>query len=93
MYVAHITEEGDCFINEISIVKEYQQKGIGRQILEEQLRENHQKGIRTVLQVFKENSAKEFYEKLGFKVYGEVRKVLIFFTHNLTLKKSFLKFC
>lgn len=71
VYVVHITEDGELFINEISILKEYQNKGIGRKILEEQLKENKQKGIRTILQVFKDNSAKSLYEKLGFKVYGE----------------------
>ena len=71
VYAVHITEDGDFFINEISILKEYQNKGIGRKILEEQLKENRQKGIRTILQVFKDNPAKSLYEKLGFKVYGE----------------------
>ena len=71
IYVVHTTENGDLFINEISLLKEYQNKGIGRKILEEQLKENHKKGIRTVLQVFKDNPAKKLYERLGFKVYGE----------------------
>lgn len=71
VYATHITEDGNFFINEISILKEYQNKGIGRKILEEQLKENRQKGIRTILQVFKDNPAKNLYEKLGFKVYGE----------------------
>lgn len=71
IYVFHITENGDCFINEISLLKEYQNNGIGRKILEEQLRQNHEKGIRTILQVFKDNPAKKLYERLGFKVYGE----------------------
>ena len=71
VYAVHITENGDLFINEISILKEYQNKGVGRKILEEQLKENRQKGIRTILQVFKDNPAKTLYEELGFKVYGE----------------------
>ena len=71
VYVVHTTENGDLFINEISILKEYQNKGIGRKILEEQLKENQSKGIRTILQVFKDNPAKSLYEKLGIKVYGE----------------------
>lgn len=71
VYVVHTTENGDLFINEISILKEYQNKGIGRKILEEQLKENHLKRIRTILQVFKDNPAKSLYERLGFKVYGE----------------------
>jgi len=73
IYVTHITEEGDMFINEISILKKYQNKGIGREILEKQLKENHQKKIRTILQVFKENPAKSLYEQLGFKIYGETQ--------------------
>ncbi len=71
VYAIHTTENGDLFINEISILKEYQNKGLGRKILEEQLKENQKKGIRTILQVFKDNPAKRLYEKLGFKVYGE----------------------
>lgn len=71
VYAVHTTEEGDLFINEISILKEYQHKGIGRKILEEQLKENHKKEIRTILQVFKNNPAKKLYEQLGFTTYGE----------------------
>ena len=71
IYAVHTTQDGDLFINEISILKEYQNKGIGKKILEEQLKENHEKGIRTILQVFKDNPAKKLYEQLGFKIYGE----------------------
>ena len=71
VYVIHTTENGELFINEISILKEYRNKGIGTKILEEQLKENQSKGIRTILQVFKDNPAKSLYERLGFKVYGE----------------------
>lgn len=71
VYAIHMTDDGDLFINEISILAEYQNKGIGRKILEEQLKENHKRGIRTILQVFKDNPAKKLYEQLGFKVYGE----------------------
>ena len=71
VYAVHTTENADLFINEISILKEYQNKGVGRKILEEQLKENRQKGIRTILQVSKDNPAKSLYKKLGFKVYGE----------------------
>lgn len=39
--------------------------------LEEQLKENYKKRIRTILQVFKDNTAKKLCEKLGFRVYGE----------------------
>lgn len=69
VYVTHFTEKGDLFINEISILKEYQNKGIGTNIISKQLKEN--KGTRKILQVFKNNPAKKLYEKLGFKVYNE----------------------
>lgn len=71
VYAVHITDDGDLFINEISILKDYQHQGIGTKILKQQLVENHKKGIRTILQVFKDNPAKFLYESLGFKVYGE----------------------
>ena len=54
-YAVHTTQDGDFFINEISILKE-----------------NHEKGIRTILQVFKDNPTKKLYEQLCFKVYGEI---------------------
>lgn len=71
VYAWHITDDGDCFINEISLLKDYQRRGIGTEILKEQLRENKNKKIRTILQVFKDNQAKKLYERLGFTVYGE----------------------
>ena len=71
VYVVHITDDGDLFINEISILKEYQNKKKKKKILENQLEENRKKGIRTILQVFKDNPAKKLYESLGFTVYGE----------------------
>ena len=58
-------------LNEISILRKYQNRGIGRKILEQQLKENQKNEIRTILQVFKDNPAKKLYERLGFKVYGE----------------------
>ena len=71
IYAFHITENGDCFIDEISLIKEYQHNGIGTSILKNQIKENHKNKVRTILQVFKDNPAKKLYEKLGFKVYGE----------------------
>ena len=72
VYVAKMTENGDMFIAEINILKEYQGRGIGTDILRKQLEENKEKGIRTTLRVFKDNPAKNLYERLGFKVYEEI---------------------
>lgn len=71
VYAFHITEQGDFYINEISLIKEYQNKGIGTKILQEQLKENQEKKMRTILQVFKDNPAKKLYERLGFTIYNE----------------------
>lgn len=71
IYVTHFTDNGELYINEISILKEYQNKGIATDIISKQLKENENKGIRTILQVFKNNPAKKLYERLGFKVYNE----------------------
>lgn len=71
VYATHLTEIGEFFINEISLLKEYQKQGIGTDILTKQLEENKKNGIKTRLQVFKENPAKKLYERLGFTVYNE----------------------
>lgn len=71
LYEAYITPIGDMFISEISLLKEYQNMGIGTSILTEQLEKNKEQNITTTLQVFKENKAKELYEKLGFVIYNE----------------------
>lgn len=70
-YATHITENNDLFINEISIIKEYQNKGIGTDILRKQIAECENKNMKVLLQVFKENPAKKLYERLGFKIYNE----------------------
>ena len=71
VYACDITENGGFFINEISLLNEYQGKGIGRNILKKKLEENRKNNIRRILQVFKDNPAKRLYERLGFKIYGE----------------------
>ena len=40
IYVVHFTEDGDLYINEISLLKQYQKNGIGTQILTKQIEEN-----------------------------------------------------
>ncbi len=63
--------KGESYISEISLNKEYQNKGIGTDILNNLLIKNKQKGLKTKLKVFKNSPAKKLYERLGFSVYGE----------------------
>lgn len=71
VYAHHITENGDYFINEINLLKEYQGKGIGTKILQDVIHINKNNNIRTILQVFKDNPAINLYKKLGFVIYDE----------------------
>ncbi len=60
--------ENKMYVNEIQISPKYQGKGIGSKILNNI--ENEAKKIKLnslELQVFKENKAKNLYEKFGFK--------------------------
>lgn len=65
----HITDNGDLFINEINLLKEYQGKGIGTKLLSDILYNNLDRRI--ILQVFKDNPAINLYKRLGFKIYNE----------------------
>ena len=67
----YMIENNVCRINEINILKEYQNLGIGSYILENKLKENSDKNIRTILQVFKDNPALNLYKRLGFRIYDE----------------------
>lgn len=62
-------EKGDAFIELIALMPEYRGKGIATQIITKVLEEN--KGRRVHLQTFRENPARELYQKLGFHKYGE----------------------
>lgn len=65
------SHEGESYISEISLIEEYQNKGIGTDILNKLLIKNKDKRLRTKLKVFKNSPAKKLYERLGFLVYGE----------------------
>ena len=67
----YMIENNVCRINEINILKEYQNLGIGSYILENKLKENSDKNIRTILQVLKDNPALNLYKRLGFRIYDE----------------------
>lgn len=71
VFTNFIDENNESFISLFYIDKKYQGKGIGTEILEEQLDYDRLHNRNTLLQVFKENPARFLYQKLGFKVYAE----------------------
>ena len=71
VYASHITDNGDYYLNEINILKEYQNKGLGTLILTNKLEENQKQKRRTILQIFKTNPAISLYKRLGFTIYSE----------------------
>ena len=56
-------------IENICIIPQYQNKGIGSKILKEKLEENKDRDI--VIQYFKQNPVGKLYERLGFTPNGE----------------------
>lgn len=64
--------DNDFFIEEINILKEYQNYKIGSRTLLKQMEDNAEIVIITKLIVLKNNPAKNLYERLGFKIYKEI---------------------
>lgn len=60
-------------LNNIAVIKEYRQMGIGKQLLKEAMHEIAKKGIKKIyLEVRKSNNcAISLYEGHGFQIYGE----------------------
>lgn len=58
-------------IGNICIIPEYQNKGIGTDILKDVLSDNSDKEI--TIQYFKQNPVGRLYERLGFKLIGETQ--------------------
>lgn len=58
-------------IGNICIIPEYQNRGIGTDILKDVLAENSGKEI--TIQYFKQNPVGRLYERLGFKLVGETQ--------------------
>ena len=71
LFINTINEANESVIGLLYIDKKYQRKGIGTQILAEQLQKDKNNGRNTILRVFKENPARFLYQKLGFEIYGE----------------------
>ncbi|WP_053241995.1 GNAT family N-acetyltransferase [Clostridium sp. DMHC 10] len=65
-----IFDNGKCFFGRIAVSKEYRGTGIGKVLVEEMLKKAFKDGIKEVL-IHAQAYAQGFYEKLGFKPYGE----------------------
>jgi diamine N-acetyltransferase len=64
---------GDFKLHKIYVLNHYQGKGLGRTLLEAGMDEVLQKDGKTLmLNVYRQNKARAFYEKLGFRVIDEV---------------------
>ena len=61
IYAVHTTQDGDLFINEISILKEYQNKGLEAKVLNK-IKDN----ISTVKISSKDSKSRKFYQEHGF---------------------------
>ncbi|MDP2925753.1 MAG: GNAT family N-acetyltransferase [Nanoarchaeota archaeon] len=60
-----------CEISFILVKKEFQRKGIGKQLIDYVKEKFHKKSNIIFLEVLKENPAVNFYKKLGFNIIQE----------------------
>lgn len=71
-------EKKELFIGVIEIIPKYQNQGIGTSLIRTLLKQSKEnQNDRVWLQVFKENSAIELYEKLGFQRIKETETHII----------------
>ena len=66
-------EPDHVFLKEIQIDPRHQNKGIGRQLLDDVLGEARAAGLQVRLRVLKQSRARVLYERLGFAVTGEYK--------------------
>lgn len=71
IFTNYIDENNESVISLFYIDKKYQRQGIGTDILKKQLELDSKNNRNTILQVFKENSARLLYQKVGFEIYEE----------------------
>lgn len=63
--------EGELYIDNIHILPEYQNRGIGTAILKDIQRSAEERGLPVALQVLRGNPARRLYERLGFAAVEE----------------------
>ena len=59
------------FVHTLVVAPEYQNQGIGREVLEGVMTEARARGIPARLRVLKQNRAQELYKKVGFRMIEE----------------------
>ncbi len=69
LFTFYFDDMGDACIGMFAILPDYQGMGIGTQILTNVLKEN--KDVRIYLKTYKENPARNLYQRVGFKKYDE----------------------
>ena len=62
---------GYLFIHEIQLLPEFQGRGVGTEILQEQITEAKQLALPLKLKVLRKNRAQELYKRMGFVPYKE----------------------
>jgi len=74
-YVQADVRNGEAVLEDIAVAKEYQRKGIGRLLLDKELRALKRKGVRIVLSEvhYKCASAIPFYYNHNFRITGFVQ--------------------
>jgi len=58
------------FLDYISLLPEYQRRGIGTALVQELLRQATEAGVSVRLNVLRSNPARRLYERLGFRTTG-----------------------
>jgi len=71
LFTNYVDDENNSFIELFYIDKKYRGRGIGTEILKEQLEKDRINSRDTILRVFKDNPARFLYQKVGFEIYKE----------------------
>ncbi len=66
--------DSEIVLEDIHILPEHQGKGIGKQLIEEVLKQARSEGKSVALMVLRTNPAQSLYNQLGFKTYQETEE-------------------
>lgn len=66
-----ILQNGNYFIGRVAVLPEYRGKGLGIKIMQLLINTARQRGIKEII-IHAQTHAKKFYQKLGFKEFGDI---------------------